>query len=254
MSAFQNSERSYFSHSRGDSSASIDSTGSATTRYASKPGTPFSHSAQPSIATNTVGFSKKPSFASIRNAFKKSNNEPPPMPSLEHSPYPALKNPFNRSTSSLTQPTLSRGSSATPTSASNLSYARPGTPGSSTNPFGRHPTRSRGGHEYSKSQHSHNGSIFHVSDTGSDPSQPYPPSPPPVPRVPSAYGLMYREDITQDYEDDRVVMDPKTPSDFALHAVFIRFVTSAEGKIDSFLRQPLVRLLSPLPFTSDFVL
>ncbi|KAH9477954.1 Cell morphogenesis protein PAG1 [Psilocybe cubensis] len=239
MSAFQNAEKSYFSHARGDSSASIDSTGSATTRYASKPGTPFSHSAQPSIATNTVGFSKKPSFASIRNAFKKSNNEPPPMPSLEHSPYPVLKNPFNRSTSSLTQPTLSRGSSATPTTASNPSYARPGTPGSSTNPFARHPTKSKGGHAYNKSQHSHNGSIFHISDNGSDPSQPYPPSPPPVPRVPSAYGLMYREDITQDYEDDKVVMDPKTPSDFALHAVFIRFVTSAEGKIDSFLRQPL---------------
>ncbi|PPQ93567.1 hypothetical protein CVT25_005559 [Psilocybe cyanescens] len=238
ISAFQNSERSYFSHARGDSSTSIDSTGSATTRYASKPGTPFSHSAQPSVATNTVGFSKKPSFASIRNAFKKSNNEPPPMPSLEHSPYPVLKNPFNRSTSSLTQPTISRGSSATPTSASNPSYPRPGTPSSSTNPFGRYPTKSKG-HGYTKSQHSHNGSIFHVSDTGSDPSQPYPPSPPPVPRVPSAYGLMYREDITQDFEEDKVVMDPKTPSDFALHAIFIRFVTSAEGKIDSFLRQPL---------------
>ena len=33
-------------------------------------------------------------------------------------------------------------------------------------------------------------------------------------------------------------MDLKTSSDFALHVVFIRFTTSAEEKIDAFLRQP----------------
>jgi hypothetical protein len=75
--------------------------------------------------------------------------------------------------------------------------------------------------------------MFHISDPGSDFGNPYLPSPPPVPRVPSAYGNMYRDDP----EDDKVVMDPKTPSDFALHAVFIRFATSAEEKIDAFLRQ-----------------
>ncbi len=46
---------------------------------------------------------------------------------------------------------------------------------------------------------------------------------------------------TPDFEEDKVVMDPKTPSDFALHAVFIRFASLAEGKIDTFLRQILVR-------------
>lgn len=36
-------------------------------------------------------------------------------------------------------------------------------------------------------------------------------------------------------------MDPRTPSEFALHAIFIRFAALAEGKIDRFLRQPLER-------------
>ena len=228
-SAFPTIERSYFSHTRGDSSASIDSTGSATTRYTSKPSTPFSHSSQPSFAASSAPFSKKPSFASIRNAFKSGkNNDAPPMPSLEHSPYPVLKNPFNRSTSSLTHvaPNSSRGLATTPTSAS----IRPSTPGSADIKFGR--SIKGKGHGYSKSQQSHSGSIFHTSDPGSDYGNPYPP--PPVPRVPSAYGNLYRDDT----EDDKVVMDPKTPSDFALHAVFIRFATSAEEKIDAFLRQP----------------
>lgn len=116
---------------------------------------------------------------------------------------------------------------STPTIAS---YARPPTPVGRSK-FGK-------GHAQSKSQHSQNGSIYHVSDADSDL---YLPSPPPVPRVPNAYGMMYRDDTgpIQDVEEDKVIMDPKTPSDFALHAVFIRFATSAEEKIDTFLRQPL---------------
>jgi len=54
-----------------------------------------------------------------------------------------------------------------------------------------------------------------------------------VPRIPSAYGNLYRDDT----EDDKVVTDPKTSSDFALRAVFIRFATSAEEKVNAFLRQ-----------------
>jgi len=42
-----------------------------------------------------------------------------------------------------------------------------------------------------------------------------------------------------DYDDDKVVMDPKTPSEYALHAVFIQFASQAEAKIDTYLRQPL---------------
>lgn len=46
-----------------------------------------------------------------------------------------------------------------------------------------------------------------------------------------------------DFDDDKIVVDPKTPSDYALHAVFIRFASSAESKIDAFLKHPLVREL-----------
>lgn len=42
------------------------------------------------------------------------------------------------------------------------------------------------------------------------------------------------------YNDDRVEPDPRTPAEFALHAVFIRFASAAEGKIDAFLRESLV--------------
>ncbi|KAF8156931.1 cell morphogenesis N-terminal-domain-containing protein [Crassisporium funariophilum] len=259
LSGFQNAERSYFSHTRGDSSTSIDSAGSATTRYASKPSTPFSHSAQPSVATGSSAFSKKPSFASIRNAFKsgKSNNDAPPVPQLDYSPspYPILKNPFNRSTSSLNQnhagPSNSRGISTTPTSAVSTSYPRPPTPGSTDSKFGRALSMKPRGHGYTKSQHSQSGSIFHASDGGSDYGHHHIPSPPPVPRVPTAFGNMYRDDTPplQDFEEDKVVMDPKTPADYALHAIFIRFATSAEEKIDFFLRQPL----EPEPLLSTFM-
>jgi hypothetical protein len=51
---------------------------------------------------------------------------------------------------------------------------------------------------------------------------------------------MYQEETIPDVEEDKVVMDLKTPSDYALHAVFIRFAGLAEEKIDNFLRQPLV--------------
>jgi len=219
-SAFPSLERSYFSHSRADSSTSVESAGSATTKFASKPGTPFSHSAQPSLASNATGFTKKPSFASIRNAFKSTKfTEAPPVPSLDSSsPYPVLKNPFgNRSTSSLNQ----------------------GLPSSGESKSGRGAvlTKSRS-HGPTRSHHSQSGSIFHASDTGSEHGAL--PSPPPVPRVPSAYGKMYQEETSTDVEEDKVVMDLKTPSDYALHAVFIRFASSAEEKIDNFLRQPMV--------------
>ena len=75
-----------------------------------------------------------------------------------------------------------------------------------------------------------------MSDAGSDYGHGYF-SPPPVPRVPGAFRS--ETPPQSDFEDDKVVMDPKTPSDYALHAIFIRFASQAEGKIDSYLRQPL---------------
>ncbi|RDB30372.1 Cell morphogenesis protein PAG1 [Hypsizygus marmoreus] len=229
-------ERSYFSsHSRVDSVASEDSISSATTRYTSKP---FAHSSQSSIATTSTAFSKKPSFASIRNAFKSGKHvEPPPVPSLDHHVYPVLKNPFNRSTSSLnhSSPVLSRSQMGT-TNTPSSPFPRPPTPGS----IARNTTKSRH-HTPAKSHQSQTGSIFHTSDGGSDYGHGYSSSPPPVPRMPNAFGPVHRSDTPpiSDFEDDKIVIDPKTPSDYALHAVFMRFAASAESKIEMLLRQGL---------------
>ncbi|GLB39112.1 putative cell morphogenesis N-terminal [Lyophyllum shimeji] len=225
-------ERSFFpSHSRVDSVASEDSAHSGTTRYTSKP----FHSSSSSIATSSgSAFSKKPSFASIRNAFKTGkSSDPPPVPSLDHYPYPVLKNPFNRSTSSLTQ---SPNTSRSVFNAASPPVHRPPTPGSNV----RGTSKSRH-HTPGKSHHSQTGSIFHASDGGSDYGFGYSSSPPPVPRMPNAFGQGNRSDTPPmtDLDDDKVVMDPKTPSDYALHAVFMRFAAIAESKIETFLRQGL---------------
>ncbi len=120
------------------------------------------------------------------------------------------------------------------------SFGRPATPGSGDK-YVRGFTAKSKSHSYAKSYHSQSGSIFHISDGGSD-GHGLPSSPPPVPRVPNGIGEMLRSETPPipDLEEDKVVMDPKTPSDYALHAVFIRFATSAETRMDAFLREPLV--------------
>lgn len=55
---------------------------------------------------------------------------------------------------------------------------------------------------------------------------------------------MFQEEVALEIEEDKIVMDLKSPADYALHAVFIRFASSSEEKIDSFLRLPLVRAKS----------
>ncbi|PBK70905.1 hypothetical protein ARMSODRAFT_1033874 [Armillaria solidipes] len=231
--------RSYFSaHARGDSVTSVDSTSSVTARYPNRSQTSFVHSSHSSIAaSNSSSFPKKSSFASLRNAFKSGKNtELPPVPSLDYQPNSVLKNAFNRSTSSL------NNVSPMPTSAKGIppamspQFGRPATPASAEPRYmrGLPSTRSKS-HSYAKSYHSQSGSIFHISDTGSDGHGQFSSSPPPLPRFPN--GMVRSE--TPDFEEDKVVMDPKTPSDFALHAVFIRFASLAEGKIDTFLRQIL---------------
>jgi len=197
---------------------------------------PFGHTPQPSTGG---GFTKKPSFASIRNAFKSgksANAEPPPVPFLEQTPYPVLKNPFNRSTSSLNHANNGRVMAGTPIGVG-TSQPRPPTPGSNEIRLPRGLSFKSKSHGYSKSS----GSVLQTSD-GSDYGQSFVASPPPVPRVPTAFGHMHQNDVnaTLDVDDDKIVMDPKTPADFALHAVFIRFAQSAEEKIETFLRQPLV--------------
>ncbi|KAJ7219440.1 cell morphogenesis N-terminal-domain-containing protein [Mycena pura] len=235
---FDRSERGFFpSHSRGDSVASEDSAHSVSTRYTSKSSTPFAHSAHSSIAAPS-GFTKKTSFASIRAAFKSGvkTSEAPPVPHIDHQAYPVLKNPFNRSTTSLNHATSSRPSVAPTSTTTSPPYHRPPTPGSSD---GKHthraPSSKSKGHGYAK--HSQTGSIFHYSDSGTDYGQhPFSSSPPPVPRVPNAFSPVHRSE-TPDFDEDKVVMDPKTPSDYALHAVFIRFAASCETKIDMFLKE-----------------
>ncbi|KAJ3554920.1 hypothetical protein NM688_g2858 [Phlebia brevispora] len=226
-------DRNYF-HSRGDSVASEDSSHSI--QFAARKfKAPFVHTSHSSLATSSSSpFSKKTSFASLRNAFKKSSDSvPPPVPILDHQAYPVLKNPFNRSTSSLAQHSHGRPSiHASPT------QFRPSTPASGdSKPRGQ--SRSRG-HASAKSQHSHSGSIFHTSDAGSDLGHGaiYVPSlsPPPVPPVPEYFPGHGFGDEEQD--DDNVVVEARTPADFALHAIFIRFAASAEALILDFVEQP----------------
>ena len=245
----ERADRGYF-HSRNDSVNSQDSNHSGnhsanhsmniSARY--PPPKPWAHSSQTSVATtSTSPFSTKPSFASIRNAFKSGKStDAPPVPQIDHQAYPVLKNPFNRSTSSLVHvptSTFRKGSVTT-----SPPHQRPPTPGSSE-PRSHKLSKSKS-HSYAKSQHSHSGSIFHTSENGSDlgHGNPYAASPPPVPRVPNAFGGQgYQNEMPSSAEyEDKVVIDLRTPSDYALHAVFMRFVTSAEMKIDSFLRQPVV--------------
>ncbi|KAG1858767.1 cell morphogenesis N-terminal-domain-containing protein [Suillus subalutaceus] len=224
----ERSDRSYF-HSRSDSAASEDSFSSQPVRQTGK----SSHTTQPSITASSP-FSKKPSFASIRNAFKK-NTDVPPLPPLDYQAYPILKNPFNRSTSSLPHSTLTSNKTF---SATSPPHPRPPTPGSSES-RPRAPSRARG-HSTARSHHSQSGSIFHNSDTGSD-HVPGFSSPPPVPRVPDTFGAqMFSSDGPSIMEEDeKVSSGPKMPSDYALHAVFIRFATLAEAKMNVFLRETL---------------
>ncbi|KAH9891700.1 cell morphogenesis N-terminal-domain-containing protein [Cubamyces lactineus] len=233
---------SYF-HARGDSVTSQDSGQSVpysgTARKVSK-AAPFTHSTQSSVATTSSSpFTKKSSFASLRNAFKstKSNDAPPPMPPLDMQAYPALKNPFNRSTSSLAHapPIPSRQA----TMNASPPQFRPSTPGGGD---GR--SRTPKSSYYARSQHSHSGSLFYNSDGGSDHGHghyPFSSSPPPVPPMPSAFGVPTDDVSSFSDGEDKVALDPRTPSDYALHAIFIRFAASAESHIDEFLRLPLDR-------------
>ena len=49
--------------------------------------------------------------------------------------------------------------------------------------------------------------------------------------------------IDDEQDDDNIVVEARTPADFALHAIFIRFAASAEALINDFVNQPLVRML-----------
>lgn len=120
-------------------------------------------------------------------------------------------------------------------------HFRPSTPASSESRTRGTPSRARE-HAYARSQHSHSGSIFHNSDAGSDQGFHTPSSPPPVPRMPAMFNPFGHPDDSRTLADleDKITMEPRTPSDYALHAIFIRFATTAEGHIEHFLRLTLV--------------
>ncbi|EJD05494.1 uncharacterized protein FOMMEDRAFT_165904 [Fomitiporia mediterranea MF3/22] len=246
-------DRDYF-HARQDSAASEDSAFSfqaPSTSFAARSNTSLqtAHSSQASLPTSAP-FTKKSSFASLRNAFKSGgkSSETPPVPSFDRQAYPALRNPFNRSASSLAHSTTAQNTRSPPSG-----HQRPPTP-SSTNDHrhGRAMSSRSGNQVYGRSHHSHSGSMFHNSDAGSDYSfgfhhiAPRQSTPPPVPRVPNEYsGLLPRTDMPYAADtEDRVVIDPRTPSEYALHAIFMQFAAVAEAKIDQFLKQPLERDLS----------
>lgn len=58
--------------------------------------------------------------------------------------------------------------------------------------------------------------------------------------MPSGVGSYTEEGGSHSDVEDKVVLDPRTPSDYALHAIFIRFAAIAESHIDEFLRFPVV--------------
>lgn len=252
----ERSEKAYFhAHTRGDSVASEDSAHSIQ-NTSRKLKTPFAHSAQSSVATTSSSpFSKKTSFASLRNAFKsnKANDIPPPMPALDQQVYPVLKNPFNRSASSLVHggvPPRDRPSMhASPT------QFRPSTPNSSDIKFRGTPTLKNRGHSYAKSQHSHSGSIFHFSDGGSDHGHGFSfgalSTPPPVPPVPNAFGIPMPLSESPDLEEEKLVVEARTPPEFALHAIFIRFAAYAESLMNDFVGRSLVRVTDILRCLSN---
>lgn len=233
-------------HARGDSINSEDS-GNSLPHISRKTTSTFAHSAQSSVTkesshnTSASPFTKKTSFPSLRNPFKTGKNtyDTPPVPHLDQA-YPVLKNPFNRSASSLAQnsPSYRRPSI-------NNASPRPTTPGSETKNPRRTPSRSKTSN-YGRNQHSRSGSLFHSLDNGSDSGFKHGPrpsfSPPPVPPVPNAFGHSFRSETPPSWEyEDKVSIEPQTPSDYALHAIFMRFAGAAEAKMERFLKQPIER-------------
>ncbi|QRV82182.1 cell morphogenesis protein PAG1 [Ceratobasidium sp. AG-Ba] len=70
------------------------------------------------------------------------------------------------------------------------------------------------------------GATSRVGDSTTDVSQNIP-----IPRPPRR--------ATTPHENEDVAPDPKTPAEYALHAVFLRFVTEVEQKMGTFLKEPL---------------
>ncbi|KAF8589139.1 hypothetical protein K439DRAFT_1383766 [Ramaria rubella] len=278
MTGLGDSDRSYF-HSRGDSITSEGSvhsagqslksgsvkSGSVKSSIATIPSLP-AHSSNSSIGTTSHSVqSRKSSFASIRNAFKKGGEVPPPMPPIDHQPPPhALKNPsFSRGNSVLPHAATTNGSSGRRPSVTAAGGSpqnqRPSTPQRPTTPSGDSRTRRIPERSVSLSR-SQPGSSFYQADHGSDPHFPISSSPPPVPKMPNEYmngapngysrEHMRTPSLTDSDEHQTVLKEPRTPAEYALHAVFTRFVLSADHKVTLFLKS---RLNRDPPYLTEFI-
>lgn len=221
----ERTDRPYF-HSREDSGQSFDSEESL--KYAAiTNGKSFAsaHSSQSSLVS--TGVTKKSSFASLRNAFKSStksekvDNYVPPVPQLDTQALPGMSNPFTRSQSSLGYP------------APPINRRRPSANASPPLPPSTRPVP-KGNNSFSGS------SIFHNSDGDSGFGSPRIESPPPMPKMPFARARAPSA-ATEQVQVENVPSEPRTPAEYALHAVFTRFVTAAEQKIELFLKKAKVR-------------
>ena len=71
-------------------------------------------------------------------------------------------------------------------------------------------------------------------------------SPPPVPRRPNGISNGQPRDhartpsLTDSDDHQPVLREPRTPAEYALHAVFTRFVLSADHKVALYLKMRLV--------------
>ena len=228
-------------HARGDSITSEDSNQSFQYNLSRPPA--FVHSAHSSVTTANSA-TKKPSFASFKNPFKSGKSaDVPPVPQV----YPALRNPFSRSTSSLANPQVH--AVRRPSAAASPTPQRPPTPAGHSSES-RH---MRGPSSNAKLRTHVNGrSQYSVyTDGGSDSlghGLPRHSTPPPVPRMPDEYGTPVMRVATPTWSEaeEKLGPEPQTPSDYAFHAIFLRFSTMAEALLQEFLRQDLVKSLTLL--------
>ncbi|KAF8324255.1 cell morphogenesis N-terminal-domain-containing protein [Cantharellus anzutake] len=254
-------ERSY-SHARGDSFTSESSSyghGKSAQSFSGR-NTSLGHVATPSVATSvTSAPSRKSSFASIKSALKglkTTASDAPPVPSLDTSAYPPLlRNPFGRAGSSR---------NASLPAPSNTSRRRPSAPSPSPSNAG---ASSRSVNIFApQSIHSRAKSSMPVSASRALQSQPIDHSPsssvahshseidsgghtashlPIISQRPFNQGPPRAAAQHPSYPEPSPEVEPRTPAEYALHAVFVQFVTISEQKIQSLLQETLVSTFEP---------
>ncbi|KAG8827735.1 Cell morphogenesis protein PAG1 [Serendipita sp. 401] len=203
--SFSQTDRQNF-HTRADSNASGDSAhsfrfgGTSTPTPSFKPSSnAAAHSSSSSV--NNFSVPRKPSLASLKNAFRgggKTDNDPPPVPPIQDSF--SFSNKQQSSHDRSRQPSIS-------SMQHGKSFSRTGRP--------------------MIKQASQSGPVpFFLSDNGSNGSI----GGAPIPRRPVARHRATTSTTTQE-------RGANTPSDYALTVIFHRFVTSAEALIDMFLQR-----------------